>query len=266
MRGRSGDGDTAPMQTFTSYDGTTIAYRVWEAPADAPTVVLHHGFASSATGNWVVTGVVDALTAAGRRVVAIDARGHGDSQKHHDPAYYGEDAMARDLVGLFDLLGLDRVDLVGYSMGGVVALVTAAAGRRVRRLVVGGIGASAAEQGGVDRNSLVGAALIEALLTDDPSSISDERALGFRMFAEATGADRKSLAAQARASRHTPIGLARIKVPALVLAGVDDWLATRPHVLSSALPDGRCKVLAGDHLTVVRNPEFAAAIVAFLAD
>ncbi|WP_155374461.1 alpha/beta fold hydrolase [Catellatospora vulcania] len=254
------------MQTFTSFDGITLAHYCWGEPGgELPPVVLHHGFSTSAAANWKAPGIVDALVAAGRQVIAIDARGHGSSEKPHDPARYGEDKMARDLAALFDLLELDRVDLAGYSMGGVVALLTAAADDRVRRLVTGGIGAGAVEQGGVDRAALPGRALIDGLLADDPSGITDERVMGFRLFADASGADRKALAAQAQAGHRTPIALDRIKIPTLVLAGTDDWLATRPEVLAAALPDARWKVLSGDHLTVVRNPEFAAALVSFLA-
>lgn len=254
------------MHTFTSYDGTTLAYYTWgQTTGDLPAVVLHHGFSSSALGNWHLPGVVDALVAAGRHVVAIDARGHGSSEKHTDPDRYGEDKMARDLGVLVDLLGLDRYDLAGYSMGGIVALLAAAGDHRVRRLVTGGIGASVVEQGGLDRAALPGRELIDGLLTDDPATITDEKVMGFRMFAEATGADRRALAAQAQASHRTPIPLDRVTVPALVLAGTDDWLARRPEVLAAGLPDARWKVLAGDHLTVVRNPEFAAAITTFLA-
>lgn len=252
------------MQTFTSFDGTTLAYYTWGDAGELPPVALHHGFSTYAAANWQAPGIVDALVAAGRRVVAIDARGHGASEKPHDPARYGEDKMARDLATLFDVLELDRVDLVGYSMGGVVALLTAAADPRVRRLVTGGIGAGAAEQGGVDRAALPGRALVDGLLADDPATITDERVMGFRLFADASGADRRALAAQAQASHRAPIALDRITIPALVLAGTDDWLATRPEVLAAALPDARWKVLAGDHLTVVRNPEFATAIVTFL--
>jgi pimeloyl-ACP methyl ester carboxylesterase len=254
------------MQTFPSFDGTILAYHTWGEPtAGRPPVVLHHGFSTSAAANWKAPGIVDALVGAGRHVIAIDARGHGSSEKPHDPARYGEDKMALDLAALFDLLGLAQADLVGYSMGGVVALLTAAADRRVRRLVTGGIGAGAVEQGGVDRSALPGRALIDGLLTDDPSTITDERVMGFRLFADASGADRRALAAQAEAGHRTPIALDRITIPALVLAGTDDWLATRPEVLAAALPDARWKVLPGDHLTVVRNPEFATTIVSFLA-
>src|SRR5262245_19418932 len=104
------------MERFTSFDGVGICYQVW-GPADAEVpVVLHHGFVADANLNWVGPGVVDALVTAGHRVVAPDARGHGQSDKPHDPACYGETTMARDLQALFDLLDVPAVDLVGYSM------------------------------------------------------------------------------------------------------------------------------------------------------
>ena len=85
------------MERFVSFDGTEIAYQEWGSDRGAPPVVLHHGYVVDANVNWVLPGVVDALVAAGRRVVAPDARGHGASGKPHDPARYGEDRMARDL-------------------------------------------------------------------------------------------------------------------------------------------------------------------------
>jgi len=253
------------VDRFVSFDGTEIAYQRWGSDSGAPPVVLHHGFAVDANVNWVLPGVVDALVAAGRRVVAPDARGHGASAKPHDPSRYGEDRMARDLGALFDLVGADEVDLVGYSMGGIVALIAAAAERRVRRLVVGGIGAAAVELGGVDTRVRRNVDMATALLADDPGTITDPLVQQFREFADTLGADRAALAAQATAVHASPIALDRITAPTLVLAGRDDVLATRPEVLVAAIADARLGLLDGDHLSAVANPAFAPAIVDFLA-
>jgi pimeloyl-ACP methyl ester carboxylesterase len=253
------------MNTFVASDGIKLAYQEFGAPGQQPPVLLHHGFSTDGTLNWVLPGIVDALVSRGRHVIVPDARGHGASQKPYDAASYGEDRMARDVSSLLDLLAVDRVDVVGYSMGAIVALIVAANDSRVRRLVTGGIGASAAETGGVDRSAVPGPELIEGLLADNPATITDPQVMAFRAFADASGADRRALAAQAQASHRKPIGLERITIPALVLAGQDDALATRPQVLAAALPDARWKVLAGDHLTVVRNPDFTEAIVSFIA-
>src|SRR5437773_12345851 len=88
---------------------------------EGPPIVLVHGFASSLQGNWRATGVIGALTNAGRRVVALDCRGHGHSEKPHDPAAYEGTSMSDDVIALMDHLQIQQADLIGYSMGGFIA-------------------------------------------------------------------------------------------------------------------------------------------------
>ena len=125
------------MDRFASFDGAGIAYLT---AGEGPDVLLLHGFAADHRVNWVAPGVVDALVAAGRRVIALDARGHGESDKPHDPDAYEDDAMARDARALLDHLGVDRVDVVGYSMGSLVSTRLVPDEARVRSCVLGGIG------------------------------------------------------------------------------------------------------------------------------
>src|SRR5215469_9763118 len=164
------------MPKFTSVDGIEIAYQTWGDTGPLPAVLLHHGFIANADINWVRPGIVAALTHAGRRVVALDARGHGASGKPYDPAFYGEDKMSQDLVQLIDLVlgatGQSVVDLVGYSMGAIVSLITAARDGRIRRLVVGGVGAGVVEQGGLDARAASSGLLVSALRAPDPSTIT----------------------------------------------------------------------------------------------
>jgi pimeloyl-ACP methyl ester carboxylesterase len=257
------------MARFSSFDGVEIAYYSWPpdggaAEAALPPVVLHHGFAVNAQVNWVLPGVVRALTAAGRMVFALDARGHGESDKPHDPASYGDSAMARDLSGLFDVIGAPQVHLAGYSMGGIVSLVTAARDRRISRLVVGGIGGAVTVAGGVQGGLLDRDAIERALLTDDPASITDKQAAQFRGFADMVGCDRLALAAHMKAIRVNRIALQDITAPTLVLAGRDDPLAANPQLLADAIADAKVQLVPGDHFTAVTDPGFAPAIVAFL--
>ncbi len=165
--------------------------------------MLHHGFGADAEVDWVRTGTVDALVAAGRRVVALDARGHGRSDAPHDPACYGEPRMARD---------------------------------------------------------------VSTLLADDPATVADARAAGFRAFVDSTGADRSALAAHVAAVNREPLPLGAIRVPTLVLAGRDDEVAVRPHVLGEAIPGAQGQLVDGDHGQALRDPGFLAALVAFLTD
>jgi len=255
------------VPSYTTWDGLRIAYQEWgdAAAPEAPPVVLHHGFVVDANVNWVATGVVDALTAAGRRVVAPDARGHGASEKPHDPARYGESKMAQDLGVLLDTLGLDEVHLVGYSMGAVVSLLFASDDARVRRLAVGGVGSGIVECGGVDRRSITRGRVDDALLTEDPETVEDPGAKAFRTLADAVSADRVALAAQARSVHRDGVALDRITAPALVFAGDADPLAVRPQVLSDAIPDARLELFPGDHLSVFGDPALVPALVAFLS-
>ncbi|MEV8436050.1 alpha/beta fold hydrolase [Actinosynnema sp. NPDC051121] len=247
-------------------DGTAIAYHRWEPDAgvepDPVPVVLQHGFSANTSVGWAVHGTVAALTAAGRRVVGVDARGHGMSGKSPDPARYGEPRMARDLRAVVAALGVAAVDVVGYSMGAVIALLTAAEEPAVRRLVVSGVGAGVVEVGGVDTRVLPNDVLAACLA--DPTGPLPPEVAGMVAFAESVGADLPSLAAQARAAHQGGVDLTSITAPTLVIAGDDDPLAQRPHVLAEAIADARLRVVAGDHGTAVGTADFRAAVVDFL--
>lgn len=118
-----------------STDGVPIAHTVY---GTGMPLILLHGF--SETGeSWRQAGYVDRFLGAGRRVVLIDCRGHGASGKPHHVAAYNGDKLARDVVAVLDALKIEAADLVGYSMGGLIALATALRfPDRVRGLVVMG--------------------------------------------------------------------------------------------------------------------------------
>jgi pimeloyl-ACP methyl ester carboxylesterase len=254
------------MKTFKTFDDLRIAYQEWGGEkASLPPVVLHHGFVVDADANWVLPGVVAALTAAGHRVIAPDARGHGRSEKPHDPARYGEQQMARDLGVLIDVIDAPQIDLVGYSMGAIVSLIYASGSERVRRLIVGGVGSGVIECGGVDRRAISNESIIEALRSDDPATLESPQAAAFRGLADAVGGDREALIAQATSVFRGEIALARISAATLVLAGDADPLATRPEVLAGAIPGATLRIVHGDHPGAVADPAFTKSIVDFLA-
>jgi pimeloyl-ACP methyl ester carboxylesterase len=253
------------MKSFQSWDGVEIVYQEWGEKTSSPAVVLHHGFVVDANVNWVAPGIVDALCAAERRVIAPDARGHGGSEKPHDPARYGEQQMARDLAVLLDVCGEPRIDLVGYSMGAIVSLIFASEDTRVRRLVVGGVGSGVIECGGVDRRAVPNDAIIEALRVGDPAMIAMPEAAAFRTLADAIGADREALVAQASSIYRGEIALDRISAQTLVLAGDADPLAIRPEVLGEAIPGATLRILSGDHIGAIADPHFTQSLLDFLA-
>jgi pimeloyl-ACP methyl ester carboxylesterase len=243
-----------------SFDGTPIAFAV---EGQGPAVLLLHGFAADHRVNWVAPGVVAALVAAGRRVIATDARGHGASGKPHEPAAYEGGAMLRDARAVLDHLGVGDVDVVGYSMGAMVAVRLAPDEPRMRALVLGGIGGDATPRRGAGTRR----PLADALLTEDPAAIRDPTAKAFRRFAERTKADRQALAALERsAALRGPVHFDAVKVPTLVLVGEADALVGPPEDLVARLPDAWLERVPGDHLSAVAHPGFARAIVRFLEE
>lgn len=254
------------MARFTTSDGVAIHYDFDDsAPAGLPPVVLQHGFAVSAQLNFGGPGLIDGLADAGRRTLAVDARGHGESDKPEVPAAMGEARMAQDTKELLDHLEIERYDLIGYSMGAVISVLLASEDPRVRRMVIGGVGAGIVELGGIDQRELPPELIIAAMDADTPAEIEHPLGQAWRAFADTVEAHRPSLAAQAAAMHQAPIELEHIKAATLVLVASRDGLANRPEVLTAAIPGAKLTILDGDHLTVVRNPAFVPAIVDFLA-
>lgn len=255
--------DDATADAFTASDDVGIHYRLWEGRPGGTPVVLHHGFISHGSLNWEATGVTQVLSEVTGPVIALDARGHGRSEKPDESAAYGEGRMATDLRELCTHLQLTTFDLVGYSMGGLVSLLVTGSDPRVRRLVIGGLGANLVE-GGLEAMATSGPAVADALEADHVETVTDPLARSFREFADSVGADREALAAHVRSDRRLEIDLEAISVPTLVLAGANDPLARDPDVLAAAIPDARLEVVPGDHLRAVSSPEFKLALVDFL--
>lgn len=144
-------------------------------------------------------------------------------------------------------------------------MLFASTDERVRRLVIGGVGSGVIKCGGVDRRAVPNDAIIEALTAADAASLEVPEAAAFRLLADALGADREALAAQARSVYRGEIALGRISAPTLLLAGDTDPLAIRPQVLADAIPDATLEMLTGNHIEALGDPRYAQSIVDFLA-
>jgi pimeloyl-ACP methyl ester carboxylesterase len=132
--------EEASPRFIMSADGLKIATYEWGAPDAATTVVAVHGFASSASVNWLNTGWVRDLTRAGFRVIALDQRGHGASDKPHDPAAYTMANLVADLLAVMDTYMIDDAEYAGYSLGARVGWQAALdLPDRISRAVLGGI-------------------------------------------------------------------------------------------------------------------------------
>ncbi len=251
------------MATFTTFDGTHLHY---DEEGGGTPVILLHGLSSSTKGNWQDPGIWTVLVEAGKRVIGLDARGHGRSEKPHDRSAYANQAMVRDVRAFFDHLGLEHADLVGYSMGAGTAIRFASGEPRVRRLVLGGIGGDPAKWGTSEGDARLQMARrwIDGLEVEDPTALTDPVARRARKLFEARGNDLRAMAALLRANRHLAgdIDLAAIMAPTLVVCGNEDM---SPHKLAESLPQAEALVLDGDHEGVVVNPGLAKAIAAFVS-
>ena len=159
-------------------------------------VVLVHGFASNAVVNWVNPSWVTTLTRAGRRVIALDNRGHGQSSKLYDPAAYHTSLMAEDVRALLDHLAIARADVMGYSMGArITAYLALAHPSRLRSATFGGLGINLVE------GQALPPSVADAMEAPSLADVQDPFGRTFRAFAEQTKSDRKALAACIRGSR-----------------------------------------------------------------
>jgi pimeloyl-ACP methyl ester carboxylesterase len=247
------------MARFTS-EGVGLDYL---DEGEGMPVLLVHGFASNKAVNWVNTGWVRTLTAAGHRVIALDNRGHGASDKLYDPGSYATQLMADDAVRLLDHLAIPRAALMGYSMGArIVAFAALSHPERVEALVLSGLAAN------LVKGVAGGEAIARALEAPTVADVTDVSARAFRVFAEQTGSDRRALAACIRASRQTLTAeeVARIAAPTLVVAGDNDPIAGSAEELAALIPGAKAAVLPGrDHMTAVGDRGHKEAVVAFLA-
>ncbi|MFP3920990.1 MAG: alpha/beta fold hydrolase [Dichotomicrobium sp.] len=247
------------MQSFDS-DGVRIAYR---DEGDGEPVLLIHGFASNSSVNWVGPSWFKTLTDAGYRVIALDNRGHGESEKLYDEADYGADIMAEDARRLLDHLGIGEAHVMGYSMGARIgAFLTARHPERVKSLVLSGMGVNLVR--GVGGAGPIAAAL-EAESVDD---VANDAARSFRVFADQTGSDRRALAACIRSSRKaiTAEDLNAAGVPMLIAVGTDDVVAGSAAELAKLLPGAEVLDIPDrDHMRAVGDPVHKKGVLAFLA-
>lgn len=246
----------------TAEDGIALAF---ERQGEGPAIVLVHGFGSSRVQNWKSTGWYGGLTGAGFSIVAMDCRGHGDSGKPHDEAFYGHDRMADDVALVMQACDLPDALILGYSMGGFIGLrLLASHPERVRKLAIAGVGETYLQ----DRITAPAARaqLADALLTPHKDAIADPRARMFRAFADQPGKDRLALAACMRAmpprlARET---LSRLQRPVLVVTGSEDDTAGRPEPLAAAIAGGRAVTIAGrDHMSAVGDKHTRQAVIDF---
>jgi pimeloyl-ACP methyl ester carboxylesterase len=248
------------MLSFDS-DGVGIAY---SDEGEGEPILLIHGFASNVAANWRDVGWIGALAASGRRVIALDNRGHGESEKLYDPSGYGAPSMAEDARRLLDHLGIARADVMGYSMGARIAtFLLLRHQQRVRSAILAGVGIN------LVRGMVGSGPIAKALMAPRIEDVNNDTARSFRAFAEKTGSDLKALAACMRGPREkiTPEDLARIRIPVLVATGSEDVIAGSGRELTSLIPGAQLLEITGrDHMKAVGDARFRQGVLDFLTE
>jgi pimeloyl-ACP methyl ester carboxylesterase len=226
-------------------------------------ILLVHGFASSKGVNWVYPAWVSELKKNGRRVIALDNRGHGDSSKLYNPKDYSIEIMAGDVIALMDHLKIARADLMGYSMGGrMTAYLARTQPARLRSAILGGIGIGLIKGGGPGEN------VAEALEAPSLDDVTDPVGRTFRAFADQTRSDRRALAACLRGSRRlmTQEEAAGIAVPVLIAVGTTDEVAGSADALGKVIPGSQVLNIPNrDHMRAVGDKVYKAGVLEFLS-
>lgn len=226
--------------TFTASDGVKIHYL--EAGTGSP-VVLIHGYTGTAKGNWFSNGVAEAL-ARNHRVVAIDCRGHGQSEKPHDPAKYGPQ-MAKDVLEMMDHLKVEKAHVHGYSMGGfIVTQLLATAHQRFVTASYGGSGVPEVEE-----------QYKTQVPQDDPGKDPQEAEASSKLQSS-PDRDNEALAAVRqypwKEGQRPTVDLTKIKIPVLAINGQFDGPSAKTHRMQRELANFRAVVLPGkSHLTAI---------------
>lgn len=217
-------------------DGVKIHYT---DEGQGPPVILVHGYRANGELNWRIPGTIRLLKDH-YRVITLDNRGHGKSDKPEDVESYGL-KMVDDVVRLMDHLKLKDAHVVGYSMGGLITFKLAAQHpQRVRSAVIGGMGWLEPQSGDVKK--------LQERLAEIKSKPMASCLRGFN----ALGLTRDEVKA--------------VKVPLIVIVGTDDGLReSRVTPLEEVRPDIPVLLIPkATHVSCIFNPTFREGIKKFL--
>ncbi|MGZ3751346.1 MAG: alpha/beta fold hydrolase [Mucilaginibacter sp.] len=238
-------------QFYPSFDGTKIYY---EVKGDGYPVVLIHGFSGTSQG-WKRGKLYADLLSAGYKVILLDQRGNGRSDKPHTDAAYAHDAEARDIMGLTGFLHIDSYNLVGYSRGSIIASRLMVMDKRVNKTVMGGMGDAYTDPEWPRRVHAYKALMGDTTLHDVDDMMKYIHSQHF---------DELALALQQKYQPSTSKQeLARIQKPVLVIRGTEDKENGSETGLQQLIPGSKLAYVPGNHNTASLNSEFSAAVLNF---
>lgn len=238
----------------TVSDGVRIHYFDLGTATERPPVVLIHGYTANSEWKWIKSGIAQAL-AADRRVIAVDARGHGKSEKPHDPMMYGP-RMAEDVVEVMDALGIEQAHVHGFSMGGsILTQILIHHPERVVSAVYGGSGPGEVDPEWIER------------VPPDPEAPEGMTFPGER-WSSYPGFDREAMSAVQGypwTDAERAIDLTAIHIPVLAIVGEYDGPNRRTHRMERELTHFQRVILPGEtHGSSHFNPRYTEALLEFV--
>lgn len=256
------------------FDSNGVRIRYIEQGAGEP-VVLVHGYAGAIEAKWITSGVFQQLS-KNFRVIALDCRGHGKSDKPHDVKQYGQE-MALDIVRLLDHLRIQKAHIVGYSMGAAITakLLTMEPERFLTAMLGGAGGALAPTELEIKGAELMAAEVEKGSLRtlllvlspkDQPRPTEEE--IKQSEASLLAGNDLAALAAVVRSFVDlaiTEAQVAAINAPTMAIVGTADPNIGGVNKLKKAMPKLKVVTVEGaTHLNAFGRPEFIEALQEFL--
>jgi len=236
---------------LTSFDGTKIYY---EVTGKGQAVILVHGFIVNGQ-SWKRTALYNDLATAGYKVIILDQRGNGRSDKPHDSTAYDNDAEAKDIMALAKKLGVKKYSAVGYSRGSIIVSRLLVLDKNIQKAVIGGMGSDFTNPEWPRRIMFY-----HALRGDSVPELKE-----MVNYVKKEGLDQKSLAylqrSQPSASKEE---LSKIQQPVLIICGDRDSDNGSAKDLSNLIPGAVFITTPGVHNDANQSKEFSTAIISFL--
>jgi pimeloyl-ACP methyl ester carboxylesterase len=236
---------------FTSFDGVRIHY---EVKGQGEAVILVHGFIVDGE-SWKRGALYKDLVSKGYKVITLDMRGNGKSDKPHNEEAYQHDAEAKDIMALATLLKLKKYKAVGYSRGAIITARLLVLDKRVTKAVLGGMGDNFTNPEWPRR------IMFYKALMDEPVPELE----GMVKYVKSSpNLDQRALAMLQKEQPSTSKQeLAKVKRPVLVICGDRDEDNGSSEALSKLIPKASYVRVPGDHNNASRTPEFSAAVISF---
>lgn len=235
---------------FSSFDGIKIYY---ETRGEGKPVLLLHGFIVNSS-SWKHAALYRDLLNSGYKVIVLDMRGNGKSDKPHDSLAYDNDAEAKDIMLLIDLLKINQYSVVGYSRGSIITARLLVFDKRIQDAVLGGMGTDFTNPQWPRRimfyHALRGDSVpeLKGMVENVQKQKLDQVALAYLQRSQPSTSKKE---------------LSKISLPVLVISGIEDADNGSATELAKLLPNSTIATVPGDHNHASGTEKFSKEVIHF---